>query len=400
MTTTATATKMEMPLLAFEENAVKQELTLTKPFEDADHELQKRAKASIDELLKIDPNNVKEKNSCVAAVDAIGVELQKMAARRSDMLKQSIKTLSKTGDDGGPVATSLMNLRNKVEELDPNKFDFSTTWLRRTLSGLPFIGTPIQEYFAQYQAADTVISDIVASLEKGKDQLKRDNITLEDDQQYMYELAEKLKKAVTFAEMVDRGLSEKVDQELPSDDSKTVFIMEEVMFPLRQRIMDLQQQLAVAQQAILTIEVIKRNNKELIRGVSRALGVTINALQVAVTLSLALANQKIVLEKIEAVNKTTDSLIASTAEKLKTQGVAIHKQASSAQLSMDTLRQAFADIEAAFQDISTFRREALGNMAATIVEMDEYAARAEKTIQKMESGKQVEKYYGLDVVND
>lgn len=400
MTTTTTETKTELPLLAYEASAVKQELSLTKPFDDADHELQKRAEASVGELLKIDPNDFKEKNSSVAAVEAIGVELQKMAARRSDMLKQSIKTLSKTGDDGGPVAASLVDLRNKVEELDPNKFDFSTSWFRRAASSLPFIGSPIQTYFAQYQAADTVISDIVASLEKGKDQLKRDNITLEDDQQYMYELAGKLKKAVTFAEMVDSGLTAKVEQELPSDDPKSAFLKEEVMFPLRQRIMDLQQQLAVAQQAILTIEVIKRNNKELIRGVSRALGVTINALQVAVTLSLALANQKIVLEKIEAVNKTTDSLIASTAEKLKTQGVAIHKQASSAQLSMETLRQAFADIETAFQDISTFRQEALGNMAATIVEMDEYAARAEKTIHKMESGKQVEKYYGLDVVND
>lgn len=394
----ATQTAVATPLMAFDVETVKNELQINSEYRDPDHELQQKADASIAQLLLIDPNDLNAKRNSVNAVEAMGAELQKMAARRSDMLKQAIHTLSRTGDDGGPVATSLIDLRTKVEELDPNNFDFSMNWFRRFLSFLPFIGTPIASYFAQYQSADAVISDIVTSLEKGRDQLKRDVVTLEDDQQYMQDLTVKLKKAINFAELVDRGLTDKVDNELPSDDPKTGFIKEEILFPLRQRIMDLQQQLAVAQQAVLTIEIIKRNNKELIRGVSRALGVTINALQVAVTLSLALANQRIVLEKIEAVNKTTDGLIAQTAERLKTQGVAIHKQASSAQLNMDVLRKAFDDIEIAFNDISKFRQEALPTMAATILEMDEFAARAEATIQKMESSKQVEQTYGLDVV--
>ncbi len=395
----ATMTKTELPLMAFNTAEVKNELKLNEPYTDPDQGLQQQATASILKLMEIDPSDLKEKQNSVAAVEMIGVELQKMAARRSDMLKQSIHVLSKTGDDGGPVANSLIDLRTTVEELDPNKVDFTMSGFRRLLSAVPFIGSPIEKYFAQYQSADTVIADIVTSLEKGRDQLKRDNITLEGDQQYMHELSEKLKKAIAFAEMVDRGLAEKVDNELPSDDPKAVFIKEEIQFPLRQRIMDLQQQLAVCQQAILTIEIIKRNNKELVRGVSRALGVTINALQVAVTLSLALANQKIVLEKINAVNKTTDNLIAQTAEKLKTQGVEIHKQAASAQLSMDVLKKAFQDIQEAYSDLSQFRQAALPNMAATILEMDEFTAQAQETINKMESSKQVEQHYGLDIIN-
>ncbi len=396
----ATKTETQMPLMVFETSEVKNELMLNDPYKDANSELEKRAMASVEQLLNIDPNDMEEKSNSVAAVEAIGNELQKMAARRSDMLKQSIHTLSKTGDDGGPVASSLIDLRTTVEELDPNKIDFSMNWFRRLIAILPFVGSPIEEYFSRYQSADTVISDIVNSLEKGKDQLKRDVITLDDDQKYMHDFTTKLKKAVAFAEMVDSGLTDKVDNELPSDDPRATFIKEEIMFPLRQRVMDLQQQLAVAQQAVLTIEIIKRNNKELIRGVSRALGVTINALQVAVTLSLALANQKIVLEKINAVNKTTDNLIADTAAKLKTQGVEIHKQASSAQLDMSVLKQAFSDIQDAYQDISSFRQAALPKMAKTILEMDEFTAQAEKTINKMESSKKVEQYYGLDVVND
>ncbi len=70
----------------------------------------------------------------------------------------------------------------------------------------------------------------------------------------------------------------------------------DLLFPLRQRIQDLQQQLPVNQQGLLTTELVIRNNRELIRGVNRALNVTVYALQVAATSALALANQKIVLE--------------------------------------------------------------------------------------------------------
>ena len=59
----------------------------------------------------------------------------------------------------------------------------------------------------------------------------------------------------------------------------------------------------------MAIDLIIRNNVELMRGVDRATNVTVSALQVAVTLALALANQKITLDKILAVNETTDKLI-------------------------------------------------------------------------------------------
>ena len=71
------------------------------------------------------------------------------------------------------------------------------------------------------------------------------------------------------------------------------------------------------------------------------------------------------LDKIEAINKTTSAMIAGTAERLKTQGTQIHEQASSTMLDMESLKQAFADIDAALDEISKYRREALPTMAST-----------------------------------
>jgi len=146
--------------------------------------------------------------------------------------------------------------------------------------------------------------------------------------------------------------------------------------------MDLQQQLAVSQQSILAMEIVIRNNKELIRGVNRSLNVTVNALQVAVTVALALADQKIVLEKVQALSSTTSNLIANTAERLKTQGTEIHKMASTTQLDMESLRKAFADVKEAMEDIATFRQEALPDVAKQNLELDSLTAQAETTIKK------------------
>jgi len=187
-----------------------------------------------------------------------------------------------------------------------------------------------------------------------------------------------------LCKLIDQKLTNKIETEIPSDDPKYKFIQDEIIFSVRQRVMDLMQQLAVNQQGVLATEIVIRNNKELIRGVNRALNVTITALQVAVTVAMALANQKIVLDKVNALSETTDNLIASTAARLKTQGAEIHKQAASTALNIDNLKAAFADINAAMKDIENFRANALPQMATNILEMDKLTSEAEESIQKME----------------
>ena len=391
-------TKVDQQELAvLDLDKLQKEIGLDAPYQDSSNQLTVQAEEAVRQLLSVDPNDYSDRENSISAVESMAVEVQRKASHRSNMLKQSIEALAKTGNDGGPVAESLVGLRNQVEALDPAGFDFSMSWLRRMVALFPFVGTPVENYFARYQSAGSVLDDIVESLEIGRDQLKRDIITLDDDQQQLHPLIDELKQVISFGQAIDRQLNDKLDNELVSSDPRSGFIQQEVLFPLRQRIIDLQQQLNVSQQAVLTLEVIKRNNKELIRGVSRALGVTINALQVAITLSLALANQRIVLEKIEAVNETTNRIIAQSAEQLKTQGTEIHKQAASAQLSIETLKQSFADIQSAINDIATFRQEALPQMAQSILTMDTMAEQAGEAVQRMEACKKLEQNYGLAI---
>lgn len=390
--------KLKVPTV----NEVKNELSISSPSSNQlassdEKNIDAKAEEFVQKLLSFDLEDINQQQERKNSVEQMGYEVQKRAAKQSELLRQPVKKLSQKTEDGGDVANALINLKVKVEELDPGKFDFEPGWFSRTLGKLPGIGTPIKRYFSKFESAQTVISSITRSLEDGKDQLLRDNLTLQEDQKSMREASKKLEQAIKLGQLMDQKIQYKLDREIIKEDPKHRFVSEELLFPLRQRIIDLQQQLAVSQQGVIATEIIMRNNKELARGVNRALNVTVTALETAATVAMALANQKIVLEKVNSVSQTTSDLIAGTAARLKTQGMEIHKQASTAQLNLDSLRSAFSDLKIAMEDISSFRINALPQMAHTILELDKISGEAEKTIVKMEEGNKAKPQIKLEI---
>ena len=389
-------------LKTLDKSQIKMDLNLEPPSANLaevnkDDTLEKKAEEFVDQIIAFTADNHDETGERKNAVEDYGSAIQRKAAKQTQMLKQPLKDMSRQSEDGGGVAKSLIDLKVEVESLDPAKFNFEPGWMTRTLGFLPFIGTPMKKYFSKYESAQTAINAIIHSLEKGRDELTRDNTTLNEDQKLMRESTHELQKAITVGQLMDQKLSYRLERDIGSEDPRHKFIKEELLFPLRQRIMDLQQQLAVNQQGVLATEVLMRNNRELIRGVNRALNVTVSALEVAVTVAVALTNQEIVLKKIDALTNTTNSLIGGTAERLKTQGAEIQKRAASSQLDIETLKQAFLDINTALEDISTFRSEALPQMAETIIEMDQLTEKAEESIQKMEESSRAEGQLSLSL---
>jgi uncharacterized protein YaaN involved in tellurite resistance len=385
-TTTTTA---QQPTESANLEAVMSWLKDVKEEAPADPVIEQQATQVVTQMLSVKPEQTAEIAVTKKTIENLGVELQREAARRSAMLKQPVSKLYKDVSDGGPVANALVDLRLKVEELDPAKVDFSPGWLSRTLGLIPLLGTPIKRYVTRFESTQTQLDAIVASLEQGRKQLERDNVTLEDDQEAMRALAKKLEQAVKLGQTIDTQLSSKVERELAVGDPKRAVIESEWLFPLRQRIQDLQQQLLVNQQGVMALGVVRSNNVELVRGVNRATTVTVSALNVALTTALALANQKIVIDKVKAVNETTDSLIAQNAERLRTQGTEIHKMAASSSLNPETLKKAFEDIRAALDDISKFRQESLPKMASTIVELDKLSSEAGRTLENMDNARRI-----------
>lgn len=363
--------------------AIKKEIVeQVKPVPEEVTKLKKLAESNVSEIMTLDLESLEKRKLILQSIEAFGMDTLQNSAKKNSLLQVSVGNFSKMGDEGGIVARGLLDLQREIKDLDPSVIDFAKTG---------FLGrffNPLRAYFAKYQKADSVINDIVISLEKGKTTLKNDNTTLEIEQLALRDLTKKLTKEIEMGTIMDEVITNQVElaKARNEDPEKIKFITEEIQFPLRQRIMDMQQMIVVNHQGIMAIEVVRRNNKELIRGVERAKNVTISAMRIAAIVAGALYNQKIVLKKIEMLNETTNELISGTSRMLKEQGAEIHKQSMEANISVETLKTSFADVMSAMDAISTYKQEALPKMKETINQFKALAEKGEQQIQRLEQG--------------
>lgn len=332
------------------------------------------------QIMSVDLDSFESRREITSAIESMGNDLATKSTAKNEILARRIGELGQGGGQTGEVARGLADLSIQMRDLDPSAIDFAKG------GGLGKFFNPVRRYFERYKTADAEIADIVKSLDRGKATLTADNTTLELEEASMRDLTKKLSEKVDIAMQLDRSLSAEIERrKAKNEDEKLIkFVEEEVLFPLRQKVMDFQQLLVVNQQGIVAMEVIRRNNLELIRAVDRAQSVTVSSLRVAVTVAGALYNQKIVLDKVKALNATTESMIASTSRMLKEQGTEIQRQATEATVSPDTLKQAFADALSALDDISTYKQEALPRIAQTIQEFKQIAEKGEARLKQME----------------
>ncbi len=372
------AFSMDLPDVEEVKEEVKEQV---EPPAETKKQLATVADSNTDELFNFDLGSLNDRRAIVSSIETFGSDIVTKSTQKNELLNVRLVDLSKMGGENGEVVSGLSKLQMQMKDLDPSAVDFAKK------GPLGKLFNPIRNYFAKFEKADDVIAQTIVSLGKGKDILKRDNTTLEVEQLALRDLTKKLAQQIELGMQMDDAISAAIEKAKVEnvDEERIKFIEEEVLFPLRQRVMDMQQMQTVNMQGIIAMEIVRRNNRELIRAVERAENVTVSALRIAVTVASALYNQKIVLEKVNAVNEATNKLISSTSKMLKEQGASIQQQAMESNVSVDTLRQAFADTFEALDSVSNYKSKALPQMKNTIAEFRSLAEEGEKRILKMEA---------------
>ena len=363
----------------------KEVLEQVKPASKDLAQLQAQAERNVADLLTLDTDEFAKKKEILQSIESFGADSMKRSAAKNSLLHITVGELSRKGDDEGLVARGLMDLNRMLKDLDPSLIDFTKTGL------LGKLFDPVRAYFAKCQSAESAIEDINVSLNEGKKALEYDNKTLQFEQQAMRDLTRKLMKEVQLGILMDGAIEKQIDaaRARNEDREKIKFVCEEVQFPLRQRIMDMQQVIVVNQQGVMATEIVIKNNKELMRGVEKAQNVTTNALRIAITIASALYNQEKAQKKIDILNKFTSDILTLNSKKLKEQGATIQRQSMQANISPETLKAAFADAMEALDSISTYKQEALPAMRKTIEDFRVLAARGEEQIDKLEKGQKL-----------
>jgi uncharacterized protein YaaN involved in tellurite resistance len=372
----------DFTMTVFDPEAIAQTVAIEeKPVSEEEKKLREQAANNVRAIIEAD-DSLETRRKLLTPLEEFGLNTMRSSKTKNDFLAISVGKLAQSGEEGGVVSKGLMDLQKEIKDLDPSLVDFT----KKGLLGRIF--NPVRSYFAKYQKAESVIDNILTSLKTGKETLKRDNTTLEYEQASLRDLSKRLRQEIELGSKMNEAIQIHLDQATATnqDPDKIRFIQEEILYPLTQRVMDLNQMLVVNHQGIISMEVITRNNKELMRGVDRAMNVTVSALRTSVMVAGALYNQKIVLTKIKALNQTTSDIIASTSTMLKEQGTQIQKQAMESTVSVDVLKKSFEDVLWSLDEIGRYKREALPKMQQTINQFLKLANEGEKAIQNMEKG--------------
>ena len=302
----------------------------------------------------------------VNSIHALGNEEIRAAANISNrLLDKPVASLNSGLNDGNSqVSKSLLDLRETIERLDPTR-QGNLLEPRKLLGFIPW-GNKLQDYFRQYQSSQTHLNAIIQGLYNSQDELRKDNAAIEQEKVNAWELMQKLEQYAHLGKQLDTALEGKLAEMEASEPEKARVVKEELLFYVRQKVQDLLTQLAVTVQGYLAMDMVRKNNLELIKGVERATTTTISALRTAVIVSQALANQKLVLDQISALNTTTSNMIEGTSVLLKQQSTLTHEQAASSTVNLEQLKKAFQNIYDTMDSVANFKVKALDNMKQTV----------------------------------
>ncbi|HEX2812642.1 MAG TPA: toxic anion resistance protein [Sphingopyxis sp.] len=349
--------------------------------------LEERVDGFIDDLVAQDENSP-EFGKRVDQITNMGrKEMLEAASHSNRFLDRPIRAMDRDTD----IGQSLIELRTTVERLDPSANG-------KLLSKRGFLdkifGSKINNYFAQYRSAQTHIGGILTALSNGKDELLMDNAAIDVERRKMWESMGKLEQMIHIAKTLDERLEAKATELDGTDPAKAKILRENALFYARQRTQDLLTQMAVTVQGYLALDLVKKNNVELVKGVDRASTTTVGALKTAITVAQAMTNQKLVLEQITALNTTSANIIDGTSKMLKDNTARIHEQAASSTIPMETLSRAFQNIYDTMDAIDTFKLKALDTMKTTVGTLESEVAKSKGYIARAEGASQAQASVG------
>ena len=313
------------------------------------------------------------------AVHDLGLPEQRAAAQSSNRMLERPLRATRAGAlaEGSEILKGLTDLRRTVEDLDPSRAPTP----RRLFGMLPG-AKKVQNHLDKYQSAQGHLNGILESLYRGQDELRRDNAVIETEKVHLWETMQKLRQYAHVGKAVDEALTTKLSQLAQTDPEKARMVSEELLFAVRQRVTDLLTQLAVSIQGYLALDLVRRNNLELIKGVDRATTTTVSALKTALMVSQALGTQQAVLGQVTAVNDTTGRMISSTAQLLRQQSTEIQKQAGSATVDPQIIQAAFREVYGALDAISVYRQQALDRFRDTMQVLDKEVGQAQTYLDR------------------
>ena len=332
-----------------------------------------------DAIMNIDLTDIESRDKARAAIEQLGAGTTALSASQSRMTATSLRSLAEEGAGGKEIASNLSDLAIRMRKLDPSKVDFARKGL------LSKLHDPVERYFEQFKSARTEIEAVMVSLKHGRDTLASDNVELERQEVTLLKDSQTLAKELDVANQLEVALTDAIDRAEAEgvDPEKVRFVRQEILFPLEQKRQDLQTLLAVNQQGIVAMSVLRENNRALMTNIDRTSQISLRVLDTGVMIQRALHDQQAQMEKVKMVGEVTESIIRGNAEALHTQGAEIQRQSSEAMIDPEVIKESFEQVFAALEEGDAYRDAAIPRMQATIAELQSITDKGQERLNRL-----------------
>ena len=213
-------------------------------------------------------------NQIITALFELGKAEQKGFWVLNERMKYPLQKRMAESQGGGEVVQLLRALQVKVLQIKPPEHTFFSTFKNMFKLLFSWHQSAFQLWLESYPQHKKELSEIVSQLEQLKRQLKTDNTMLLVDQNDLTAQVDKLENCF---DLLCR-LEDKLKGETAVNCQK--LIDDEFLPPVQQRIIELQQQLLIARQAVMTLELFIHENESQLRSIDQAVYTTTSVIDV------------------------------------------------------------------------------------------------------------------------
>ena len=316
-----------------------------------------------------------------ADIDSMGMaEAKEIALSSNNLMNRQLKELDNSSvKENKKVVKSLMDMENKIVELNPAKAGIN--WDDPLRGGrifgikLPFIGDKLQKYIQKTRDASQYIEMVNKELDEGSRIIRESIGEIDLEKQKNLEITMRSNEYLYLNSAIVKKVESRMVENKLNDKEKEL-VTEVILYPLEQKKSDLNTQIHVAITSYYGLDVIQKNNKELLRGVQRCQMVALPALNTSITMASALADQKNVHDTVGAINQTAEEMLNNVSTMVSSQSQQIQKSAQSETIKRKSIMDNYKKIEDALKKTSEYRLQAHAALKKDNEKMEELTKNA------------------------
>lgn len=280
----------------------------------------------------------------------------KKAFNSTAMLSTSFLSEAKTNQSSSSekVGKDLTKLRNVMQDMVPQENDFK----RKILGFLPG-GNAVEKYFNRFESDAKQMEVIIGSLDKGQAMILQDNSRLDNDQKQLMNDLGTLEESELLLTSMHNKVTARIEEEKQNGNLVMANALEKsVLFNINQRRQDVATQKNVTIQSFMAMGITKENNIQLAQNIERTKTTSVTALATAARLAESLGQQRKMIDGINTMRQTTDTMMLSNAKLLEQNSVDIQKQAMQSSVSPEVLRESMTKTLKTLESIDNARLNA------------------------------------------